>query len=138
MSTEKRTLESDRDNLRSLISSKTDQILALIAQLKEAETQYANEKAECQSLRADNQTLCREKESLEKRLEKAKEYFNMKRLEDEAQLAELENLKQAKITLEKKLGQSIEEAAGLKAEISRFTSELLRFIFPFILFDDYY
>lgn len=82
--------------------------------------------AQCLLIRTESETLTRDKESLEKRLEKAKEYFNTKRIEDEAKLSEFETLKQAKIAVEKKLGLSIEEAAGLKSEISRLASEILR------------
>jgi chromosome segregation ATPase len=120
VSIEKRSLEVDRENLRAAIASKTEQVTSLISQIKELE----NENKELKSF---HETLVCEKESLEKRLDKAKEYFNTKRVEDEAKLSELENLKQTRLVIEKKLNLCNEEAIGLKDEISRLVTEISRY-----------
>jgi chromosome segregation ATPase len=113
--TEKKSCDLEKENLRATLFSKSEQINSLITQLKESEN--------------SQKFLATEKDNLEKRLEKAKEYFNTKRVEDETKLTEFENLKQIKINFEKKIILLGEEAAGLKEEIARLVSDISRFGF---------
>jgi chromosome segregation ATPase len=119
ISSEKRSLELDRENFRAALASKTEQVTSLISRVNEIEK--TNEE-----LQSSQENLSRDKDNLEKRLEKAKEYFNTKRIEDEAKLTEFESLKQSRAAMEKKLSLCAEEAAGLKDEISRLASEISR------------
>ena len=119
VSSEKRSLEVDRENLRAALASKTEQVSSLISRVHDFEKEIAE-------LRSSHEALSQDKDNLEKRLEKAKEYFNTKRIEDEAKLTEFEGLKQSRTAIEKKLSLCTEEAAGLKEEISRLASEISR------------
>jgi chromosome segregation ATPase len=121
-------LDAEREHLRASLSSKLEQITSLISQLKESESDRDRLTKELQELLESQETLIQERDNLDKRLEKAKEYFNAKRVEDESKLAELESAKQGKLSLEKKIILSGEEAMGLKEEIARLVSEISRFV----------